>query len=41
MSMAENNEKKKTAKNIYIIKPGEITNRGFGITVENDIEAIK
>ena len=28
-------------KNIYIIKPGEDTNRGFGITVESDLNKIK
>jgi hypothetical protein len=37
------NERKKIARNIFIVKPGEMTNRGFGITVESelkDIEAI-
>lgn len=28
-------------KNIYIIKPGEVTNRGHGITVMNDITQIQ
>ena len=27
-------------QNIFIVKPGEVTNRGFGITVESDISAI-
>ena len=38
-----NPEGKKGPKNIYIVKPGELTNRGHGITVESelkDIEAI-
>jgi hypothetical protein len=26
--------------NIYIIKPGEVTNRGHGITVVNDVSQI-
>ncbi|EGR30082.1 tubulin-tyrosine ligase family protein, putative [Ichthyophthirius multifiliis] len=28
-------------KNIWIIKPGEVTNRGIGITVTNDLEQIQ
>jgi hypothetical protein len=28
-------------RNIYIIKPGEDTNRGFGITVESDLKKIR
>lgn len=32
---------KKHRKNIWIIKPGENTNRGIGIRVEQDIERIK
>ena len=31
---------KHTPKNIYIIKPGEVTNRGTGISIENDISSI-
>tara|TARA_B110000503_G_C6951186_1_gene331090 strand:+ start:265 stop:399 length:135 start_codon:yes stop_codon:yes gene_type:complete len=27
-------------KNIYIIKPGEVTNRGNGISVESDLDVI-
>ena len=27
-------------KNIYIIKPGEVTNRGSGISIENDLLVI-
>ena len=43
--MAEGNEKKtlqsKQIKNIWIIKPGENTNRGHGITVAADLYEIK
>ena len=28
-------------KNIYIIKPGEDTNRGYGIKVESNLDNIK
>lgn len=31
----------KSIKNIWIIKPGENTNRGVGITVETDVNEIK
>lgn len=33
-------EKKKLPINLWIIKPGELTNRGNGITVCNDINEI-
>ena len=34
-------ENDKDYKNIYIIKPGEETNRGQRIQVENDLKVIK
>ncbi len=40
--MTENDKKKvKQPQNIYIIKPGEVTNRGHGITVESEIKSIE
>ena len=39
--MSDKYKKSKTQpKNIYIIKPGEVTNRGNGITVESDLDVI-
>ena len=31
---------KKGCKNIWIIKPGETTNRGYGISVSDNLETI-
>lgn len=33
-------DKKKPLLNLWIIKPGELTNRGYGITVCNDLNEI-
>jgi len=35
------NERKKVPRNIFIVKPGEVTNRGHGITVESEIKDIE
>ena len=37
----ENVKKESCVKNIWIVKPGENTNRGVGITVESDVNEIK
>ena len=34
-------EKVSKSKNIWILKPGENTNRGIGITVQTQVEDIK
>ena len=34
-------QKKKKARNLWIVKPGENTNRGFGIIVARDLAHIK
>ena len=36
--MAETN---KQSKNIWIVKPGEATNRGYGISVSDTVEGVK
>ena len=40
-NLSEQERKFPQPKNIYIVKPGEVTNRGHGITVVNDIQQIK
>ena len=35
------NEEKDSEHNVWIIKPGENTNRGHGITVANDLAQIR
>jgi len=37
----EEKQKKVIDQNIYIIKPGEITNRGRGITIKNQLKDIE
>lgn len=39
--MFETNKKQATNKNIWIVKPGEFTNRGNGILISNSISDIK
>ena len=34
-------KRKKPSSNIYIIKPGEVTNRGHGISVESELKDIE
>lgn len=41
MSLQKEMEDNKKLKNIWIIKPGENTNRGCGINVAKDLEHIK
>ena len=42
IKLLEMSDKKSSdLKNIYIIKPGEDTNRGFGIQVESSIAKIR
>lgn len=37
MKSPEEKELLEKPRNIYIIKPGEETNRGFGISIEKDL----